>query len=120
MMTTASASIPTNSTPMDVSSDSGEMRGRNEMALTMMIAAASAPRLVSKPTMKAIAMPGSTPCTSASPRKFMLRSTTHVPTSEVVSTASSPASERLGHEWLEMNGSIHQPTGSVRNVMSSP
>ena len=46
----------------------------------------------SKPHSSAAAAPGITPWASASPRKVRPRSTTHVPTSDDATTASSPAS----------------------------
>ena len=61
------------------------------MPHTIAIAAMKAPMVVSTPRMNASAIPGSTPWASASPRKLMPRSTTQVPTTEVVSTTSRPA-----------------------------
>ena len=88
------------------------------MPPTISSAAPSAPMVVLKPMRYASAMPGSTPWAKASPRNVMPRSTTQVPTTEVVSTASNAAHSALRMKVLSTKGSIHQATGSVRNSTS--
>ena len=73
MITTASARNPTKSTPIDVSSGSGEWRRITLMPSTIAPAATNAPIEVSTPMMNATAMPGRTPWASASPRKLIPR-----------------------------------------------
>ncbi len=118
MITTARARNPTNNTPMDVSSGSGECLRMSEIPATIAPAATIAPIEVSTPMMNAMAMPGSTPCASASPRKLIPRSTTHVPTSDVVTTVRRPASSASRISWESTNGAIHHPHGSLRNSTS--
>ena len=92
MMTTPTASIPTNSRPMPVSSGRLVVRWTRLMPPTITTALTIAPSVRSKPQMAASAMPGSTPWASASPKNARPRTTTHVPISAVVVAASSPPS----------------------------
>ena len=67
-----------------------------------------------------MAIPGSTPWASASPRKLIPRSTTQVPTSDVHSAVSSTAHSVVRMNSLSVNGATHHAHGSVRNVTETP
>ena len=71
--------MPTNSSPMPVSSDSRVVRCTRLTPPTMTTALTIAPSDRSNPQMAARAMPGSTPWASASPKNASPRTTTHVP-----------------------------------------
>ncbi len=72
--------------------------------ITIASAASSAPTVVLPPITNAIAMPGSTPWASASPRKLSPRSTTHVPITLVQHTLSSAAHSASRRNGLSVNG----------------
>src|SRR5688572_396257 len=111
--TTASARNPTNSTPIEASSGNGEAARMSWTPNTIASAASSAPTVVLPPVTNAIAIPGSTPWVSASPRKLSPRSTTHVPITLVQHTLSSAAHSASRRNGLSANGVTHQSTGST-------
>ena len=89
-MTMPSESMPTKSSPIAVSSRTS-VRFETRLTKPLMTSAATkAPMIGLNPQSTASAMPGITPCARASPRNARPRSTTHVPTSEVATTATSP------------------------------
>ena len=90
MITTPSASMPTNSKPMAVSSFRAVWRCTSSMPSTITPAAMAAPRKGEKSNSTAAAMPGTTPCTKASPKKLMPRSTSQVPTTDAITPATMP------------------------------
>ncbi len=92
MITTPSASMPTNSRPMPVSSRTRARRLTTVTAPLITSAATKAPAMGLKPHRMARASPGMTPWASASPRKVRPRNTTHVPTTAVAALANNPAS----------------------------
>ena len=62
---------------------------------------------------------GEHPWASASPRKLMPRSTTHVPTSDVQSAVRSTAHNVVRMNSLSVNGVTHHDHGSVRKFTSA-
>ena len=92
MITTPSASMPTNSRPMPVSSRTRARRLTSVTAPLITSAATNAPTMGLNPHSRASARPGITPWARASPRNVSPRSTTQVPTTAVATLASSPAS----------------------------
>src|SRR5699024_4417814 len=90
--TTPSAIIPTNRRPMALSSFKLVVRWINSSKLTMTNAASAAPRNGEKSKSTSAAIPGTTPCTNASPKKLIPRSTSHTPTKLDMTAAKSPPS----------------------------
>ena len=90
------------------------------MPATIASAATKAPSVVLPPRTNAIATPGSTPCASASPRKLIPRSTTHVPTSDVHTAVSSTAHSALRIASMSTNGSTHHAQGWVMKLTGAP
>jgi len=86
-ITMPSDSIPTNSSPMAVSSRTMVRFETTVMLALITNAATNAPTIGLNPHSTANAIPGITPCANASPRKLSPRSTTQVPTSEVATPA---------------------------------
>src|SRR5215207_3897082 len=120
MITTASARNPTNRIPIDASSGSGECERTTLIPPTIAAAAISAPTVVLCPSRNAMAIPGRTPCASASPRNVRPRSTTHVPTIEVVMAVRRPPHSARCMNGLSANGVIHHPHGSVSTRIGAP
>ena len=92
MITTPSASMPTNSRPIAVSSLSRVCRLTISIPATITAAATAAPSAGLTSSTTAAAMPGTTPCTKASPKKLMPRSTNQVPTTAHIRPARTPPS----------------------------
>ena len=88
---TPTASMPTNSSPIDVSSVRFVRRPTTVMPSTMTAALMSAPTVRLKPITVAMARPGTTPWAKASPRNVIPRRTTHVPTRPQAIAANVPA-----------------------------
>jgi len=112
MMTTPSASIPTKSSPIAVSSPRRVCRLTTSMPATMTAAATAAPIAGLTSSTTAAAIPGTTPWTNASPKKLIPRSTSHVPTTAHISPARiPPISARCWN--ARANGSVnHSRTGT--------
>ena len=83
-------SMPTKSSPMLVSLDSRGERLSTVTPAAMAPAASTPPTKTLPPSREARATPGSMPCETASPKKAMPRSTTHVPASAQVSDTRTP------------------------------
>ena len=90
MITTPSASIPTKSSPMAVSSRTVVKLATVETKPLITRAAIKAPRAGLNPQRTARATPGITPWASASPRNASPLSTIQVPTRDVAITAIRP------------------------------
>ena len=114
-ISTPSASIPTNSSPIAASWFSRARRPTSEIPPTITAALANAPMVGLNPTIVAMARPGSTPWASASPMKVIPRSTTHVPTSPQAMAARVPASRARCMVTESRNGSITHPDGDSAN-----
>ena len=106
--------------PIEASSGSGDAERTTLTPATIARAARNAPTVVLYPRTKAMAMPGSTPWASASPRKLIPRSTTQVPTSDVHSAVSSTAHNVVRMNSLSVNGATHHAHGSVKKFTSVP
>ena len=87
-ITTPNASMPTKSSPMAVSSRTAVRADTAVMSPLITRADRNAPTTGLKPQSTAKAMPGMTPCANASPKNDRPRSTTHVPMTEVATTAT--------------------------------
>src|SRR5659263_620572 len=110
MITTPSASIPTKSKPMPVSSLRVVVRCTSSMPATMTTAATAAPRYGEKSKTTAAAMPGSTPWTNASPKKLIPRRTSQTPTTDAITPAIRPP--RSARCWKpSAKGSRNHSTG---------
>jgi hypothetical protein len=92
MITTPSASMPTNSRPMPVSSRTRARRVTSDTAPLITSAATNAPMIGLNPHSTARARPGITPWARPSPRNVRPRSTTHVPITAHAAAARMPAS----------------------------
>src|SRR5659263_442237 len=110
MITTPSASIPTKSKPMPVSSLRVVVRCTYSMPATMTTAATAAPRYGEKSKTTAAAIPGSTPWTNASPKKLIPRRTSQTPTTDAITPAIRPP--RSARCWKpSAKGSRNHSTG---------
>jgi len=89
-MRTPNASIPTNKSPIAVSSRTGVRLETKVTRPLIMRAERKAPTTGLKPHKIATAIPGMTPWAKASPRNASPRKTIHVPTREVATTAITP------------------------------
>ena len=117
-ITTPSASMPTNSSPIAVSDESRDRRVMSVTPPIMARAPTIAPTIPGAPMSSAPAMPGSTPCASASPMNASPRSTTNVPTTAHAIETSTPASSArsmnpLIHERVDERTHDASETGSV-------
>ena len=107
VMMTPSASMPTKSKPIAVSP---ERRKRRVTRLTPPIittAPTAAPTMPDTPRSSAVAMPGRTPCASASPTNASPRSTTKVPAMAHVIATRMPATKARRRNSLFRNGSMN-------------
>ena len=110
MITTPRASMPTNSSPMAVSSPTRLRRFTSVIPPAITSALTSAPPMTLNPQIWARATPGMTPWARASPMNASPRSTTHVPTSEHTTTARSAPSSAVRMK-LGSNASVSQDMG---------
>ncbi len=108
-MMTPRASMPTNSSPIEVSYDNRARRRSAPTPTTMTPALTAAPSTAGIPVSVATATPGSMPCASASPRNAMPRTRTHVPTTAQSTAARVPPPRARSMKSTE-NGSVSQVT----------
>ncbi len=108
-MITPSASMPTKSSPIAVSTDSPRRRRSACTPSTITPALTAAPRTAGTPVSVATATPGSMPCASASPRNAIPRTSTHVPTTAQSTAAVAPAARARSMKSTE-KGSVSQVT----------
>ena len=109
-ITTPSASMPTNSRPIATSLLRRVRRCTAATPPIITAAPTSAPTNDGMPMSSAAAMPGSTPCASASPKKAIPRSTISVPTTPVAMATRMPASRARCMKAFCTNGSVRTPT----------
>ena len=99
---------------MPVSSLSLVVRWTRFVPATITSALSRAPRVRSKLQITARAMPGSTPCASASPKKANPRTTTQVPIKAVVAAASRPPSSA---RWVRSDEKASTKNEIMRSLL---